>query len=214
MENAGARASVAGKIGGIVVVASNNAHKIEEIKTILGAVMPDAEFKAMGEVGGLPEPEETGTTFEENAFIKAETIHAATGLPTVADDSGLMVDALDGAPGVYSARYAGVHGDDAANNAKLLRELAGVGEGGRTARFVSCVAFVADGVRTCGVGFCEGRVGFEGRGEYGFGYDPLFLPDDTPGKTMAELLPEEKNAISHRRHAIEALADELRRIVG
>ncbi len=214
MENAGARASVAGKIGGIVVVASNNAHKIEEIKTILGAVMPDAEFKAMGEVGGLPEPEETGTTFEENAFIKAETIHAATGLPTVADDSGLMVDALDGAPGVYSARYAGVHGDDAANNAKLLRELAGVGEGGRTARFVSCVAFVADGVRTCGVGFCEGRVGFEGRGEYGFGYDPLFLPDDTPGKTMAELLPEEKNAISHRRHAIEALADELRRIEG
>ena len=214
MENAGARASVAGKIGGIVVVASNNAHKIEEIKTILGAVMPDAEFKAMGEVGGLPEPEETGTTFEENAFIKAETIHAATGLPTVADDSGLMVDALDVAPGVYSARYAGVHGDDAANNAKLLRELAGVGEGGRTARFVSCVAFVADGVRTCGVGFCEGRVGFEGRGEYGFGYDPLFLPDDTPGKTMAELLPEEKNAISHRRHAIEALADELRRIEG
>ena len=214
MENAGARASVAGKIGGIVVVASNNAHKIEEIKTILGAVMPDAEFKAMGEVGGLPEPEETGTTFEENAFIKAETIHAATGLPTVADDSGLMVDALDGAPGVYSARYAGVHGDDAANTAKLLRELAGVGEGGRTARFVSCVAFVADGVRTCGVGFCEGRVGFEGRGEYGFGYDPLFLPDDTPGKTMAELLPEEKNAISHRRHAIEALADELRRIEG
>lgn len=214
MENAGARASVAGKIGGIVVVASNNAHKIEEIKTILGAVMPDAEFKAMGEVGGLPEPEETGTTFEENAFIKAETIHAATGLPAVADDSGLMVDALDGAPGVYSARYAGVHGDDAANNAKLLRELAGVGEGGRTARFVSCVAFVADGVRTCGVGFCEGRVGFEGRGEHGFGYDPLFLPDDTPGKTMAELLPEEKNAISHRRHAIEALADELRRIEG
>ena len=214
MENAGARASVAGKIGGIVVVASNNAHKIEEIKTILGAVMPDAEFKAMGEVGGLPEPEETGTTFEENAFIKAETIHAATGLPTVADDSGLMVDALDGAPGVYSARYAGVHGDDAANNAKLLRELAGVGEGGRTARFVSCVAFVADGVRTCGVGFCEGRVGFEGRGEHGFGYDPLFLPDDTPGTTMAELLPEEKNAISHRRHASEALADELRRIEG
>ena len=214
MENAGARASVAGKIGGIVVVASNNAHKIEEIKTILGAVMPDAEFKAMGEVGGLPEPEETGTTFEENAFLKAETIHAATGLPTVADDSGLMVDALDGAPGVYSARYAGVHGDDAANNAKLLRELAGVGEGGRTARFVSCVAFVADGVRTCGVGFCEGRVGFEGRGEHGFGYDPLFLPDDTPGTTMAELLPEEKNAISHRRHAIEALADELRRIEG
>ena len=207
--------SLADAIGdGVVVVASNNAHKVEEIKTILGAVLPHARFKAMGEIGGLPEPEETGDTFEENAFIKAEAIHTATGLPTVADDSGLMVDALDGAPGVYSARYAGVHGDDAANNAKLLRELDGVPGGERTARFVSCVAFVTDDVRTCGIGFCEGRVGFEGRGEHGFGYDPLFLPDDTPGKTMAELTPDEKNAISHRRHAIEALAAELARIEG
>ena len=206
-------ASLADAVGdGVVVVASNNAHKVEEIKTILGAVLPRAQFKAMGEIGGLPEPEETGDTFEENAFIKAEAIHAATGLPTVADDSGLVVDALDGAPGVYSARYAGVHGDDAANNAKLLRELEGVAAQGRTARFVSCVAFVADDVRTCGIGFCEGAVGFEGRGEHGFGYDPLFLPDDTPGKTMAELTPDEKNAVSHRHHAIEALAEELGRI--
>lgn len=212
MEEARAKVPSVQGVSGIVVVASNNAHKIEEIKTILGAVMPHAEFKAMGEVGGLPEPEETGSTFEENAFIKAETIHTATGLPTVADDSGLMVDALGGAPGVYSARYAGVHGDDDANNAKLLRELEDVGEADRAARFVSCVAFVSDDVRTCGIGFCEGRIGFEARGEHGFGYDPLFLPDDTPGKTMAELLPEEKNAISHRRHAIEALADELGRI--
>lgn len=197
---------------GVVIVASNNAHKVREIETILGAVMPHARFKAMGEVGGLPEPEETGTTFEENAFIKAETIHAATGLPTVADDSGLMVDALDGAPGVYSARYAGVHGDDAANNAKLMDELRDVASVDRTARFVSCVAFVSKDVRTCGVGFCEGMIGNAPRGTHGFGYDPLFLPEDTPGKTMAELTPDEKNAISHRRHAIEALADELAKI--
>lgn len=193
----------------IVAVASNNAHKIVEIQTILGATLPNARFVAMGELGDLPEPEETGTTFEENAFIKADAIHAATGLPTVADDSGLMVDALDGAPGVYSARYAGEHGNDAANNAKLLRELEGVEAPARTARFASCVAFVADGVRTCGMGFCEGSIGFEGRGEHGFGYDPLFLPEDTPGKTMAELTPDEKNAISHRKHAIEALAAKL-----
>ena len=131
-----------------VVVASNNAHKIEEIRAILGAVLPDAEFKAMGEIGGLPEPVETGTTFEENAFIKAQTIHDLTGLPTVADDSGLVVDALDGAPGVYSARYCGVHGDDAANNAKLLREMEGVPQEKRTARFMSCVTYVDADVRT------------------------------------------------------------------
>lgn len=192
-----------------VVVASNNAHKIEEIRAILGPVLPGAEFKAMGEIGGLPEPEETGTTFEENAFIKAQTIHDLTGLPTVADDSGLVVDALDGAPGVYSARYAGEHGNDAANNAKLLAEMADVPQGRRTARFMSCVAFVDKGVRVCGIGSCEGTVGFEPKGTNGFGYDPLFWPDDTPGKTMAELEPAEKNAISHRKHAIEALAGQL-----
>lgn len=192
-----------------VVVASNNKHKIEEIRAILGEVLPGAEFKAMGEIGGLPEPEETGTTFEENAFIKAQTIHDLTGLPTVADDSGLVVDALDGAPGVYSARYAGVHGDDAANNAKLLAALDGVADPERTARFVSCVTYVDADVRTCGIGTCEGTVGFELRGTNGFGYDPLFWPADTPGKTMAELTPAEKNAISHRKHAVEALAAEL-----
>ena len=135
-----------------VVVASNNAHKIEEIRAILSAVLSDAEFKAMGEIGGLPEPEETGTTFEENAFIKAQTIHDLTGLPTVADDSGLVVDALDGAPGVYSARYCGVHGDDDANNAKLLREMEGVPQEKRTARFMSCVTYVDADVRACGIG--------------------------------------------------------------
>ncbi len=192
-----------------VVVASGNKHKIIEIEAILGAVMPGARFVSIKELGDFPDPEETGDTFEENAFIKAQAAYEATGLPAVADDSGLVVDALDGAPGVYSARYAGVHGDDAANNAKLLRELDGVPADERTARFTSCVAFVGEGVHACGVGCCEGMVGFEGRGDGGFGYDPLFLPNDTPGKTMAELTADEKNAISHRFHALQDLAGKL-----
>ena len=194
-----------------VVVASGNRHKVVEIEAILGTVMPQTRFVSIKEVGDFPDPEETGDTFEENAFIKAQAAHEATGLPAVADDSGLVVDALGGAPGVYSARYAGVHGDDAANNAKLLRELDDVPAAERTARFTSCVAYVDENVRVCGVGHCEGAVGFEGRGDGGFGYDPLFLPDDTPGKTMAELTADEKNAISHRFHALRALADRLSR---
>ena len=135
---------------------------------------------------------------------------AETGLVSVADDSGLVVDALDGEPGVYSARYAGVHGDDAANNAKLLANMRDVPDAERTARFMSVVALIEpSGVVRLGKGVCEGVVGHEGRGDHGFGYDPLFLPDDTPGKTMAELLPEEKNAISHRFHALQDLCAQL-----
>ena len=106
-----------------VVVATGNAHKVVEIEAILSSSMPGTRFVSIKELGDFPDPEETGDTFEENAFIKAQAAHEATGLPAVADDSGLVVDALGGAPGVYSARYAGVHGDDAANNAKLLSEL-------------------------------------------------------------------------------------------
>lgn len=194
-----------------VVVATGNAHKILEIEAILGAVMPGTAFRSIKEFEGYVEPEENGSTFEENAFIKAVAAHEATGLPAIADDSGLVVDAADGEPGVYSARYAGVHGDDAANNEKLLARIAGVPAQGRTARFMSCVAYVDDDMRACGRGTCEGMIGFEGRGTNGFGYDPLFLPDDCPGKTMAELSPDEKNAISHRRHALDALCGELSR---
>ncbi len=196
----------------VVVVASNNKHKVDEISAILKDVMPAAEFKPMEELTSLPKPAETGTTFEENAFIKADAIHKETGLPTVADDSGLMVDALNGEPGVYSSRYAGVDGDDAANNKKLLEAMENVDEYHRSARFVSCVAFVTDDFRTCGEGFCEGQIGFTPHGTGGFGYDPLFYPNDTPGKTMAELTPDQKNEISHRRHAIDDLAQQLREI--
>ena len=193
-----------------IVVATGNLHKLTEIRDILSRVLPDVTFVALGQLGDFDDPEETGTTFLDNALIKAEAAVEATGLPAIADDSGLAVDALDGEPGVYSARYAGVHGDDAANNAKLLEKLADVPQDERTARFVSVVALIdVDGLVTYGEGFCEGSIGFVGRGGHGFGYDPLFLPDDTPGRTMAELEPEEKNAISHRFHALQQLSAKL-----
>ena len=193
-----------------VVVATGNAHKLVEIEDILGRALPDVRFVALGQLGDFEDPEENGATFAENALIKVRAAVQETGLTAVADDSGLVVDALGGEPGVFSARYAGVHGDDAANNAKLLDRLAGVAEDDRTARFMSVVALVyPDGRELIGTGACEGAIGFEGRGDHGFGYDPLFLPDDTPGKTMAELEPEEKNAISHRFHALVDLCGKL-----
>ena len=192
-----------------IVVATGNAHKLTEIEAILGAVLPEVRFVALGQLGDFEDPE-NGTTFVENAIIKAEAAVAATGLAAIADDSGLVVDALDGEPGVYSARYAGVHGDDAANNAKLLRNLGDTPDVERTARFMSVIALIEpSGAVLTGTGACEGTIGHEGRGDHGFGYDPLFLPDDTPGKTMAELMPEEKNAISHRFHALQDLSRQL-----
>ena len=193
-----------------IVVATGNAHKLVEIEAILGQALPEAVFVSIKQLGDFADPEETGTTFAENALIKARAAVEETGFTAVADDSGLTVDALDGAPGVYSARYAGVHGDDAANNAKLIAELAEVPAPQRTARFVSAVALVrADGWTLVGEGTCEGTIAFEARGGHGFGYDPYFLPEATPGKTMAELEPEEKNAISHRFHALSDLCDKI-----
>lgn len=193
-----------------IVVATGNAHKLTEIEAILSEVLPEVRFVALGQLGDFEDPEETGTTFVENAIIKAEAAVAATGLAAIADDSGLVVDALDGEPGVYSARYAGVHGDDAANNAKLLDKLGDTPDAERTARFMSVVALIdASGCVHTGTGACEGVIAREGRGEHGFGYDPLFLPVDTPGKTMAELTPEEKNAVSHRFHALQDLSAQL-----
>lgn len=193
-----------------IVVATGNAHKLVEIEDILGAALPGKRFVALGQLGDFEDPEETGATFVENAIIKAQAAVEATGLAAVADDSGLVVDALDGEPGVYSARYAGVHGDDAANNAKLLANMVDVADDDRTARFMSVIALIdANGFVMTGTGACEGMIGHEGRGEHGFGYDPLFLPAATPGKTMAELTFEEKNAISHRFHALQDLCAQL-----
>lgn len=193
-----------------VVVATGNAHKVVEIEAILSPVMPGVRFVALGELGDYPDPVEDGETFFENALIKARAALAQTGLAmAVADDSGLCVDALDGAPGIFSARWAGEHGNDEANNQKLLRLMADVPDGSRTARFHSSVVLVRGDEVLRGDGDCEGTVGREPRGENGFGYDPLFLPAETPGRTMAELSLDEKNLISHRFHALEDLAARL-----
>ena len=168
------------------------------------------------------EPEEPGTTFAENALIKAETICKASGLPTIADDSGLCVDALDGAPGVYSARYCGRHGDDEANNDKLLDAMQAVPAGQRGAKFVSAVCFILpDGRHLTCMGECPGSIAFERlNGDYGFGYDPLFIPADcgvgkhdkrpnTEKRSYAQLTPDEKDAISHRGNALAELEKQL-----
>ena len=187
-----------------VVVATGNAHKVTEIEAILAPVMPGVTFYALGELGDFPDPVENGDTFTENAIIKAQAALDETGLPAVADDSGLVVDALGGEPGIMSARWAGVHGDDARNNAKMMREMEGVPDEKRTARFHSSVVLIRpDGSVVTGEGDCEAE------GTNGFGYDPLFWPVDTPGRSMADLEPAEKNAISHRFHALTELARQL-----
>ena len=197
-----------------VVVATGNPHKVTEIEAILGQSLPGVRFVALGELGDFPDPVEDGDTFAENAYIKAAAALDNTGLAVaVADDSGLCVDALDGAPGIFSARWAGEHGNDAANNQKLMRLMGDVPRERRTARFHSSVVLVerdedGEGV-THGEGDCEGFVGTEPRGDGGFGYDPLFLPNDTPGETMAELSADAKNAISPRFHALQNLARQL-----
>jgi XTP/dITP diphosphohydrolase len=184
--------------------ASGNKHKVAEI----GAMLRPRGW----DVVPLPlTVDEDAPTFVGNAEKKARAALAASGLPSLADDSGLEVDALDGAPGVRSARWAGAHGDDAANNRKLLAELDGVEEARRTARFRCALVFVdGDGARLAAEGACEGRIGHAPRGDGGFGYDPLFLiAGDAAGRTMAELSPDEKNRISHRARALEALVRAL-----
>lgn len=190
-----------------IVIASNNAHKISEIETALD--FEGWEFFSLRELGVISEPEEDADSFEGNARIKARAAHEATGLAALADDSGLVVDALDGAPGVYSARYAGEQGDDADNNTKLLVEMADVSEEDRTARFVCCLVFIdEDGSEMVATGVVEGTIGYTPRGAEGFGYDPLFFPLKYNGdKTFAELSQDEKNTISHRGNALRKLKD-------
>ncbi|MEX0868127.1 MAG: RdgB/HAM1 family non-canonical purine NTP pyrophosphatase [Nitriliruptoraceae bacterium] len=186
-----------------IVVATANPHKLAEIRAILGDV--EVDVVSMADFG-LPSPVEDGATFAENARIKARACVTATGLAAIADDSGLEVDALAGAPGVYSARYAGEPSDDAANNAKLLAELADVGDAERTARFVCAAVLVtADGDEEGVRGVMEGRIARAPRGDAGFGYDPLFISDAADGRTNGELAPAEKDAISHRGAAFRAL---------
>ena len=183
-----------------LIVASNNANKLKEFEAILGGRY---RIVSMREAGIIADIEENGKTFEENALIKAEYVAKATGCAAIADDSGLEVDALGGAPGVYSARYCGRHGDDEANNDLLLANLKDV-PAPRTGRYVAAIALVRPGrapiVRR---GTCDGEILFERRGNGGFGYDPLFLCET--GETFAEVSAETKNAISHRKRGIEAV---------
>ncbi len=189
-----------------IVVGTRNAGKIHEIRTALADLpvevtgVPDAD---------IPDVEETGTTFRENAIIKARYYCQQTGEFCLADDSGLEVDALNGAPGVYSARYAGENASDDDNNAKLLAALQGVPEAERSARFRSVLALAGpDGSLTLTDGVCEGLILVEAKGTDGFGYDPLFFMPGL-GKTLAEINVEEKNKISHRGNALKRLKQKL-----
>lgn len=188
----------------IIVAATQNKHKIEEISAITREF--GMEIVSRSEAG-VPDFEvvEDGDTFEYNSEKKAREIMEACGKITIADDSGLMVDALDGAPGVYSARFAGEDGNDEANNDKLLKLLADVPEEKRTAKFVSVITMVyPNGETLTARGECPGHILFERHGNNGFGYDPLFVPDGFD-KTFAELNGEEKNKISHRAKALQKL---------
>lgn len=192
-----------------IVLASRNKHKIIEWQNTLSKFIDGVEILSLDEVGVFGEIEENGNTFKENAKIKAEAA-AKSGYISVGEDSGLAVNALGGAPGVYSARYAGEHGDDNANNAKLLRELADKTD--RSAKFVCTIACVDEkGETEYFVGETEGVIIDERRGDGGFGYDPLFLYEPM-GKTFSEMSGEEKNSISHRGKAIELFAEYLRTI--
>ena len=195
-----------------LILASRNQKKIKEMETILATHFPGVRILSLDDVGFEGDIEENGTTYEENALIKARTAVEAGyhQYPAIADDSGLSVDALDGAPGVYSARYAGGHGDDAANNALLLKNLSHLPVSERTARFVCCIALVyPDGREMTVRGETEGLIIDEARGNGGFGYDPYFYYQPF-GKTFSELTAEEKNTISHRGKAIAKLAEILK----
>lgn len=196
-----------------IVLATKNRHKIKEYEALLARHVKGIELLSLDDVGITGEVEESGDTFYENAMLKARAASGA-GYISIADDSGLMVAALGGAPGVRSARYAGAHGDDAANNALLLKNLEGVAD--RSAEFVCAIACAipnSDGSGDFVVqGVAPGEILCEPRGEGGFGYDPLFWYDAL-GKTYAEMTPEEKNTVSHRAIAVEALAEKLNEFI-
>ncbi len=192
------------------IIATHNMKKRDELCRILSPL--GINIHLAEELGiELTDVEETGTTFEENAFLKADSGCKESGLPCIADDSGLAVDYLHGAPGVYSARYSGGHGNDEMNNDKLLQELVGVCDEERTAAYVSVICCVyPDGTKLMTRGECKGRIGYERIGNGGFGYDPLFFPEEyNYEKSMAQLTAEEKDKISHRGAALRLLADKL-----
>ncbi len=192
----------------VILLATRNPGKVREIKAILQDY--GVEVVSLADYPDVPEVVEDGATFFDNAFKKAKEVSEATGMMVLSDDSGLEVDALGGRPGVFSARYGGKPGDDAANNEKLLKELEGVPEDKRTARFrCVMVLYHPSGKWISAEGSCEGKIALRPAGTGGFGYDPIFYLEQY-GKTMAELTPEEKNRISHRAKALQALKGQIK----
>ena len=197
-----------------LVLATRNQHKIAELRAILADAHLTHELVGADAFPGVPDVPETGVTFAENALLKAHALAKATGLPAIADDSGLCVDVLGGAPGVFSARWAGRHGDDQANNDLLLAQLADVDEPHRGAHF-ACAAALAlpGGTQRVAEGRLDGTLRRKPAGTGGFGYDPLLQPLGET-RTSAELTPAEKNAISHRGKAFRSLVPAIRELLG
>jgi XTP/dITP diphosphohydrolase len=197
-----------------LLVASRNRKKLAEMRRVLDAAgLTGIALLSLEDVEPFDEVPETGATFEENALAKARDAFAATGLPSVADDSGLEVDALNGMPGVLSARWAGAHGDDGANNGLLLAQLRDVPDERRGAAFVSASALVSDAGEIVVRGRWPGRIASAPRGDGGFGYDPLFIPDGLDC-SAAELTPELKDSMSHRGRALAQLVPAVRALQG
>lgn len=193
-----------------IVLATKNQGKIKEMRALLAP--HDIEVLSLADFAPIEDAEENGTTFQDNALIKARYYYEHTHVACLADDSGLEVDALEGRPGVYSARYSGENATDATNNAKLLDEMTDVAEDNRTARFRCSMALVDGDTVLTADGVCEGVILRELRGEGGFGYDPLFFVPRYD-RTLAELTSDEKNAISHRGHAVRMMADKIAKLV-
>jgi XTP/dITP diphosphohydrolase len=194
-----------------VLIATKNVGKVKEFQTLFDRYGIKA-VSLLDLEQELPDIEETGSTFEENAALKSEGIAEILNIPVMADDSGLVIDALDGRPGIFSARYAGEPKDDKRNIVKVLNELENVPEEKRTARFVCVISVSVPGQPTIfRKGFCEGTIGMEEVGNHGFGYDPIFIPEGQQ-QTMAELSPDEKNKISHRSNAIIQLEDWIQKL--
>lgn len=195
-------------------MASRNREKLAELRRVLEAAgVSGLTLLSLDDVAPFDEAPETGATFEDNALAKAREAYAASGLASVADDSGIEVNALNGMPGVLSARWSGVHGEDAANTALLLAQLQDVPDSRRGAAFVSACALVSGSGETVVRGVWPGSIVRAPRGAGGFGYDPVFLPEGS-SRTAAELSPEEKDAVSHRGRALSALLPALRALAG
>ena len=198
-----------------LVLATRNQGKIIELRRILDAISQGTiELVSVDQYPEIPDVEETGSTFEENALLKAVAISNATGLPAIADDSGLCVDALGGAPGIFSARYAGKHGDDNANLNKVLVELQGVEDTKRSAHFTCVTALVMpDGRKVTKTGEFHGFIAHVPVGEHGFGYDPIFIPQGS-SITSAQMSPHEKDLRSHRGISLRAIAPHVIELLG